>query len=448
MPITKLSLANVGPFEQIDFDFDHQVNVFTGPNNTGKSSALWALGDIAVYPFLFPTKLLRQDAPAKFAIDLQSQTQERSLVGELPCSFSGSSQVDEAPGYWTVERSKKYVAFLSSIGYSKFIPALRWSTDFRSPGPALGKREEGETENKTRVSYTHRPESRLVGSRYRAQGESDPELRRRLTLVSEDASLVSDEAVIQEIVDLDYRSYLRGEGTFRRLIDQIGEIASQVTDGFLDRFSGVREDEDGFFPEFRTQDGNMPLNAVSQGTQSIIQWLAHLVIGYATYYDFPQDLRNKPGILIVDEIDAHLHPSWQRRIIPALTSHFPKLQIFCSTHSPLMLAGLKAGQIQLLKRDDAGRVTVIKSEEGIVGWSADEILRNCLGVQDPTDQQTAAHLERLRELRRKDELRPEESKELELLREAVGRQLVDSPMYGQVEQIVQAIKGQSDSVDR
>ena len=56
------------------------------------------------------------------------------------------------------------------------------------------------------------------------------------------------------------------------------------------------------------------------------------------------DLTEKPGILIVDEIDVHLHPSWQRRIIPALTKNFPNLQIFCSTHSPLMLAGLGEGR--------------------------------------------------------------------------------------------------------
>ena len=63
--------------------------------------------------------------------------------------------------------------------------------------------------------------------------------------------------------------------------------------------------------------------------------------------------------MIVDEIDAHLHPSWQRRILPTLTRNFPNLQIFCSTHSPMMLAGLKAGQVQLLRRDENGRCECI-----------------------------------------------------------------------------------------
>ena len=105
----------------------------------------------------------------------------------------------------------------------------------------------------------------------------------------------------------------------------------------------VADDSEGLYPQFRTPDGDLPLDVLSQGTQSIIQFLARLLFGYAEYYDFPADLEEKPGIFLIDEIDAHLHPSWQRRIIPTLTEHFPNLQIFCSTHSPLMLAGLEGG---------------------------------------------------------------------------------------------------------
>ena len=184
----------------------------------------------------------------------------------------------------------------------------------------------------------------------------------------------------------------------------------------------------------------MPLNTMSQGTQSIVQWLAHLLIGYAAYYDFPKNLEEKPGVLIIDEIDAHLHPSWQRRIIPALTNNFPNLQIFCSTHSPLMLAGLKAGQVHLLQRDESNKVTVSRNEEDIAGWSADEILRSFLGVPDPTDQETVDQLERLRELRRKRDLSPEESEELESLRDAVSEDLLSGPIAAQMERFAQALE--------
>ena len=267
-------------------------------------------------------------------------------------------------------------------------------------------------------------------------------------MLAGDASLVSDEAVIQEIIDLDYRSYLRNEPGLRNIIVQIAGIASEITDGFPIQFSGVSEDDDGFFPEFSTLDGPMPLNTMSQGTQSIVQWLAHLLISYAAYHDFPKNLEEKPGVLIIDEIDAHLHPSWQRRIIPVLTSHFPNLQIFCSTHSPLMLAGLKAGQVQLLQRDESNRVIVSRNEEDIAGWSADEILRGFLGVSDPTDQGTVDNLERLRELRRKRELSPKESVELESLRDTVSEDLLSGPVAAQMERFDQALERAKASGDR
>ena len=419
MPISKLRFSNVGPFDDIEFEFDPQVNVFTGPNNSGKSTALWVLGEIAVYPFHFPRKLLRRGDDAEFEFYLGGALHP-TLVGQLPCWFDLTGPVN-SQRYWTVERSHSYIDTLTKVGYSKFIPALRRSTDFRSPGPTLAQRDDNE---RGRQSRQQSPAHRLI----RIEDlQPDHELAKRLTLTSEDASLVSDEAVIQQIVDLDYRSYLRKDPVFRDIIVQVGEIASEITDEFLDQFSGVDEDDGGFFPGFGTVDGTMPLNTLSQGTQSIIQWLARLLIGYASYYNFPKSLEDKPGVLIVDEIDAHLHPSWQRRIIPTLTKHFPSLQIFCSTHSPLMLAGLKAGQVQLLRRVENNRVTVSTNNVDLVAWSADEILRNFLGVRDPTDQGTVVQLERLRELQGKRELSPKESKELELPQRRGQRGPVERP---------------------
>ena len=421
MPITKLSFSNVGPFDEIEFEFDPQVNVFTGPNNSGKSTVLWVLGEIAVFPFEAPRKLLRNRSAANLEVHLQRDS-EYAFTGQLPLT-DWETESDHLEGELTsTEESFTYSSHvLEMIGFSKFIPALRRSTDFRSPGPTQ--------------AHTEQEEARRLEAE-----QLSPDLRKRLTLASDDASLVSDEAVIQEIIDLDYRSYLRDDPALRNIVVQIGEIASEVMDGFPIQFTGVREDNIGFFPGFSTVDGPMPLNTLSQGTQSIIQWLGRLIIGYAAYYGFPETLEDSPGVIIIDEIDAHLHPSWQRRIIPTLTDHFPNLQIFCSTHSPLMLAGLKAGQIQLLQRDEDNRVTVSRNEEDVTGWSADEILRGPLGVRDPTDQGTVKKLERLRELQGKHELSTEESEELESLSDEVSEDLLSGPVAAQVDRFIQALE--------
>jgi energy-coupling factor transporter ATP-binding protein EcfA2 len=411
MPIDSLKITNVGPFDDIEFEFDRQVNVFTGPNNSGKSTALWVLGDILI-PFHFPRKLLRGNAPATFEVHIGSHS-DKELRGQLPIAQDNV--------YWDAERRGQHIGVLKMAGYTNFIPALRQSTDFRSPGPT--------------VSANHR---NIVPS-----GDKEDEHQRRQRLNLADAHVISDEAVIQKIIDLDYRSYRRREPAVRDIIVQIGEIASEITEGFPIQFLGVDEDDRGLFPQFGTPDGDIPLNVLSQGTQSIFQWLAHLLIGYSEYYEYPPDLAKHPGILIIDEIDAHLHPSWQRRIIPTLTDHFPNLQIFCSTHSPLMLAGLKEGQVQLLSRDEKGKVTVSRNDRDITGWSADEILRGFLDLREPTDLETVSHLERLRELRSKQSLSSlseEGVAELEKLRHLVSRELMAGPRSAQVEEFAELMR--------
>ena len=437
MPITSLRFTNAGPFDDITFEFDRQVNVFTGPNNSGKSTVLLVLAETAVFPITFPRKILKGDE-SKWEMTLADVRHETPFEGVLPIDLN---QQDGA------------IEPLRHLGYTTFVPALRRITDFRSKGPSIqierrlaSRASQNDAVGKAIRKIRSLPNVRaddfdddselqelqsFVASR--ARMDDDPELEKRRNLIATNATTVSDAAVIRRIVQLDYRAYRRGQPQIRRLIETVADVASEITEGFPLEFNGVNEDERGYFPEFRTPDGILPLNVLSQGTQSIIQWLAQFLFGYAQYYDYPENLAEKPGILLVDEIDAHLHPSWQRRIIPALTGHFPNLQIFCSTHSPLMLAGLKAGQVQLLRRDASGQVTVSRNETDIIGWSAEEILRSVLGVRDTTDLTTASEIDRMGELIVKETLTEEERNELKELRQRVGEALPGGPASSQME---------------
>ena len=141
---------------------------------------------------------------------------------------------------------------------------------------------------------------------------------------------------------------------------------------------------------------------------------------------FARGWNEKPAILLIDEIENHLHPTWQRRVIPALLEHFPGLQIFATTHSPFVVAGLRAGQVHMLKRDAEGVVRASTNERDIIGWTTDEILRTFMNVDEPTDQKTVNRAKRLRELRGKDELTDAESEELAELRRMVNEDFVSS----------------------
>ena len=412
MPISKFRITNAGPFDDITFEFDEQVNVFVGPNNSGKSTALLALATASVHPFQFPGKLFRKppwEVKCEIAVLRGNKVTKSELLLAEPVS-DYQTRID----------------LLSAMGFSTFIPSIRRSTEFRTGVP--------ETESMRQLVA-------LMFSSPEAQDlQNLNELQKRSLITQTDASLVSDESVIQRMVELDYLAYFRRQPQIKDSIQIIARIASEITEGYPIEFLGVGGEANSRFAEFRTPDGNLPLNTLSQGTQSIIQWLSRFLFGFAQYYRFPDDLTEKPGVLIVDEIDVHLHPSWQRRIIPALTKNFPNLQIFCSTHSPLMLAGLGEGQVQLLNRDEDGKVTVSRNRWDMAGWSAEEILRNVLEVRDTIDIATASEIDRMGELSIKDTLTDEETHELEEIRNRVSRGLLDGPPSSQVESFLQFIK--------
>ena len=412
------------------------MNVFTGPNNSGKSTVLWVLGEVLVYPFGMPEKLLRSDQ-CTWKLSYSSAGENHDAEGTLPAAAELTRDI------------------LGVIGYSCFLPAQRLGTNFRSEGPAVGQDLESRVDKRVEMIIQERPgildrvgKAELRRAIQEWQVRMGPEFSKREHAMPTGSESISNEATIQKIIDLDYAGYRLQKPAMRNIVETIASLASRITEGFPITFLGVDEDKDGLFPKFGTPDGNLPLNVLSQGTQSIIHWLAHLLIGYAEYYDFPPDLEEKPGILIIDEIDAHLHPSWQRRIIPALTRHFPRLQIFCSTHSPLMLAGLRAGQVQLLERDSGtSKVTVSRNESDIAGWTADEILRNFLDVPNPTDLGTAGRVTRLQELRSKEELSAAENEELDQLRQTVNQDLLSSQVAAEIERFAEILsRSKSESV--
>ena len=174
----------------------------------------------------------------------------------------------------------------------------------------------------------------------------------------------------------------------------------------------LNEDDPGFYPTGRvvhyamgigTSDDLLgePLyaGALSSGTQGTLLWIRALSLKMAHHYGWVEGWEEKPAILLIDEVENHLHPTWQRRVIPALLKHFPKLQIFATTHSPFVVAGLRAGQVHLLKREGKSVDGIETRTEDIIGWTADEILRAMMGVDDPTDNETAAAARKLRQLR-------------------------------------------------
>ncbi|MGC9949577.1 MAG: ATP-binding protein [Bryobacteraceae bacterium] len=109
----------------------------------------------------------------------------------------------------------------------------------------------------------------------------------------------------------------------------------------------------------------VPVEELSDGYRSLLSMTFELIRQLRRHFDEGRifDSKNSrvivPGIVMVDEIDAHLHPTWQRKVGFWLTNHFPNFQFIVTTHSPLICQASAKGSIFLLPRpgtEEEGRM--------------------------------------------------------------------------------------------
>ena len=101
--------------------------------------------------------------------------------------------------------------------------------------------------------------------------------------------------------------------------------------------------------------GRLPLSSLSDGVRNMIALVADIARRCATLNpDFAEDsTRQTPGILLVDEVDMHLHPRWQQLVVGLLQQAFPSVQMVFTTHSPHVLSTIDADSIRVIVLDGA-----------------------------------------------------------------------------------------------
>lgn len=97
------------------------------------------------------------------------------------------------------------------------------------------------------------------------------------------------------------------------------------------------------------------LQQLSSGFASLIKLVQAIISGYANFTN-ESNLAHVPGIVMIDEIESHLHAEWQSKIVPILKSNLPKTTFYIATHSPIVLSQLLDGEAYRLVREDDGVV--------------------------------------------------------------------------------------------
>ena len=143
---------------------------------------------------------------------------------------------------------------------------------------------------------------------------------------------------------------------------------------FLDGFSDVQVETQPLRLTVRKGDSRLSINQLSDGERSFIAILGDMVRRLALANPDLDDPLQGHGVVLIDELELHLHPTWQRQIVEKLRETFPNIQFIGTTHSPFVIQALRPGELINLDPDEFGEYS---------DKSIEDIAENVMGVDLP-----------------------------------------------------------------
>jgi len=151
----------------------------------------------------------------------------------------------------------------------------------------------------------------------------------------------------------------------RRVLTTTADLVPDIRDVELGGRGGIQRaadlyDRDRFEQTLPSGSIKLPATWLSHGYQASLAWLADLVGQILLDFggdDIPEvEPEHMEGLVLIDELDLYLHPTWQAGLVRALKDTFPRLQFVASTHSPILLNALRPEEVVSLYLDDEGNV--------------------------------------------------------------------------------------------
>lgn len=379
MEISRLKIQNFKNFETLDCEFSSKVNLFVGVNGSGKTSILEAI-NVALGGF-FNSQEQKMQRYIKF--------EEIRINGGIRSEFANvTAYYYDLDLEWsrtinanTKNNDSKAVNSISNYG-ARFFRCFAKSGN-KDIAPLI-------------VYYSTQ---RLF---------KDASISKKQ---SYDAAKGRHNGYINCLKDSSIKSLLEewlGNAATRRATKQIKDIEDNdlvlqnvelaITKTFIDLLGY----EQGFNPKFYQDPDydnelyfqlgteiDLPLKSFSDGFRNIIYLIIDLVWRASQlnpWLDFEQLSIQTKGVVTLDEVDLHLHPKWQGKVIPLLVSLFPNVQFFITTHSPIVVANFNPdfGKLFLITNN-----SIEQFNEHFFGKKINYILSSVLGAVDrhiPTQQ--------------------------------------------------------------
>ena len=308
-----------------------QWTVLLGENNTGKTNVLRALSYLVVSKFDFRTEIGEGRVVVGEGTTFAARGNEASFVKGKQYVKSILSNGDHWNSDSSIECAKGTVSYLDLFPYGvNRVPAR----------VALSERE----------SLPHK------------------------TLFMSDARLLD----LQEwLLQLDYSQKSGSEKSQKRLEKMHDLVRSDLFPGVTD-FSFKKDgDNEHIVVVFSAgKDGDVRFEELGFGYQTTLTWLADFCKRMFELYPDAENPLHEEAVVLVDELDLHLHPKWQRDLVPTLSKIFPNVQFIVTTHSPHVLQSMEDVNLYVLRRNaESGEIEAERSNvTNFTGWTVEEIL--------------------------------------------------------------------------
>ena len=421
MYLKAFTIRHIKCFETLTLDFfegnkPRKWNVILGENGTGKSTLLQAIAVTLAGPEA--TKLLLPRPEGWVQIGQKEGTLEATIMpGEQDGSFA--MVIDRPPRFAPQEsprpRTVRYVVTgdePTQVGKRYFdSPAIveQNGDDFAYLSRRLYSERKREVQGWLACGYG--PFRRLSGGSEQGREivTSPSKAARYATLFLEGAALINCQDWLME---LDYRTKEDHESSAKRL-----EWVKQALEtNLLPEQVEVEVSSDGVF--FHSHGHKIPMAQLSDGYRSILALAIDLARWLTVAFPNASEPLKQKGVVLIDEIDAHLHPRWQREIGLWLQEKFPGLQFIVATHSPFVAQTASEGGIVVLRWAAGEKVVEAQTDVSSVrGWRVHQILTSDLfDLPTTLTPELESKLQRLDGLEARSTLIKEEQTELHELR--------------------------------
>ncbi len=200
-------------------------------------------------------------------------------------------------------------------------------------------------------------------------------------------------------------------------------FVQKVLEDFLPGIKFHEIDKKGGRLLFKTPDGIVPLRSLSDGHQCVAAWVGDLLYRITgSFDDIPgasDDYRSPleaNGLLLIDEVDLHLHPRWQRELLSLLRKRLPNFQVIATTHSPITAQQAGINQLHYVTRRN-GRIEIEQFTGNPRSLLINQLLMtDVFGLESDESLEVQEKKNRYRELRDKEPLSAKERHEFDQLK--------------------------------